>query len=295
MSDSHPVLTSSAPNLNTAELIDGNWNHGIEVPYAEEGKQTFIRLEFAAPFRSQALTIAAGTGSTFGGSAIPDGEVQASQDGSNWITLLNLPGPAHAFSGFPARTYSFPEISARYYRVLVKRKPLDPVSIFFDEFLGYPPVPPRSFKLAEIEFHSGPRVNHWQEKAAFTNMLEYQTQATPPIRAEEAIVRKDVIDLTSKMSKDGALDWDVPPGKWLIMRFGYSLTGEKNHPATREATGFEVDKLSRKHVENYARNYVDMISSALGPYYGKSFRYFVMDSWEVGMENWTERMSHGSC
>src|SRR5258708_23907051 len=71
---------------------------------------------------------------------------------------------------------------------------------------------------------------------------------------------------------------------------GYSLTGEKNHPASPEATGYEVDKLSKKHVENYVKTYVEMISGALGPYFGKSFRYFLMDSWEASDENLTEHM-----
>ena len=33
-----------------------------------------------------------------------------------------------------------------------------------------------------------------------------------------------------------------------------------------------------------------MISEAGGTYFGKSFRYFLMDSWEAGQENWTEDM-----
>ena len=33
-----------------------------------------------------------------------------------------------------------------------------------------------------------------------------------------------------------------------------------------------------------------MISDVAGPYFGKSFQYFLMDSWEAGQENWTEEM-----
>ncbi len=33
-----------------------------------------------------------------------------------------------------------------------------------------------------------------------------------------------------------------------------------------------------------------MVSSAAGPNFGKSFRNFLMDSWEVGVENWTDNM-----
>ena len=105
--------------------------------------------------------------------------------------------------------------------------------------------------------------------------------------------REDVIDLTSKMRPDGTLEWNVPPGRWMILRMGYSLVGTKNHPATPEATGYEVDKLSAQHVGDYFRNYVDMVSSAAGPNFGKSFRNFLMDSWEVGVENWTDNMICG--
>ena len=92
------------------------------------------------------------------------------------------------------------------------------------------------------------------------------------------------------MKPDGTLDWDAPPGRWIILRLGYSLTGEVNHPATPAATGLEVDKLSAKDVQAYVEEYAKMISSAAGPYYGKSFQYFLMDSWEAGQENWTEDM-----
>ena len=54
--------------------------------------------------------------------------------------------------------------------------------------------------------------------------------------------------------------------------------------------GYEVDKLSRKHVEAYFHGYIDPIEKALGPLLGKSLRYVVMDSWEAGMQNWTDDM-----
>ncbi len=284
MADLHPKVTSSAGNLDSAALMAGDVSKNVPLPYPEDGKPAWIEFEFGRPFRTEAFTIAAGTVSTFGGSSIPDGDVQASQDGTNWDTLVTLPGPGHAFSGFPLRTYSYPATTARYYRLVLRPGPPSP----FAAMLGLPPV--RQFEIAEIEFDSTPRVNHWQEKAGFANMLEYESAATPVVEPTEVVARRDVVDLTSTMRKDGTLNWDVPAGKWVILRMGYSLTGEKNHPASPEATGYEVDKLSSKHVNEYARTYVDMISGALGPYFGKSFRYFVMDSWEANDQNWTEEM-----
>jgi hypothetical protein len=284
MADLHPKVTSSASTLDAAVLMDGDVSKNVPLPYPADGKPAWIEFEFAKPYRSAAFTIAAGNASTFGGTSIPDGDVQVSQNGVKWETLATLPGPGHGFSGFPIRTYSYPETAARYYRVVLRPGPPSE----FAALLGLPPA--HEFKISEIEFSSTPRVNHWQEKAGFANMLEYESAATPAAPANQAVARRDVVDLTPKMRKDGTLDWDVPPGKWVILRMGYSLTGEKNHPASPEATGYEVDKLSSKHVNDYAKAYVDMISGALGPYFGKSFRYFLMDSWEANNQNWTEEM-----
>jgi len=133
-------------------------------------------------------------------------------------------------------------------------------------------------------------VHRWEEKAGFSFLFEYESVPTPAVPSSAAIRRADVFDLTSKMAKDGSLNWDVPAGKWTILRMGYSLTGAKNRPATPAGLGYEADKLSRKHMEAYFRGYTDPIAQALGPLFGKGLRYIIMDSWEAGMQNWTDEM-----
>jgi hypothetical protein len=147
---------------------------------------------------------------------------------------------------------------------------------------------PREVKIAELELHASPRVDRWEGKAAFQNMADSDALPTPPVPAALAIARQGVVDLTSRMGKDGSLTWDVPAGRWVILRLGYSLTGHKNGPASREATGYEVDKLSGKHVRAYMDGYLGPVAEAAGPYFGKSLRYLLMDSWEAGVENWTD-------
>lgn len=282
MADSHPVITSSAGAIDTTKLMDGDRSQTMSLPFAAGAKEAWIQFEFAQPFRAQAFSLTAGTGLFPFGVNLPDGRLESSNDGTNWTTIVTLPGPVHG--NFPARTYEFPATSARFYRLIVAAPAPNPILAMF----GMPPE--RAFKLAEIELLSTPRVNYWEDKASFGTLLGSDAGPTPPVPATEVIARKDVVDLTSKMRQDGTLSWDVPPGQWVILRMGYSLTGEKNHPATPEATGLEVDKLSHADVESYVRTYTDMISGALGAYFGKSFRYFLMDSWEAGEENWTEEM-----
>jgi len=289
MADFRPKVTTSAPDVDLASLTDGGFAKAVSLPVKDGESQVWVQFEFPQPYRAQAVTIAAGSVAMFSGGSIPDGEVQWSGDGTNWSTLVTLPGPEQATGGFPVQTYSFPETTAKFYRLVLRPPSPNPFMVAMAAELGFSLPAIRSANLAEIEF-SGPRVNHWQGKAAFGDATEFQSIATPDVPKSEAIARNDVIDLTSMMKPDGTLDWDIPAGKWVILRMGYSLTGEKNHPASPEATGYEVDKLSAKHVGNYVKTYVDMVSGALGSNFGKSFRYFLMDSWEAGVENWTDDM-----
>jgi hypothetical protein len=113
----------------------------------------------------------------------------------------------------------------------------------------------------------------------------------PAAGADDAVAKATVIDLTTKMRPDGSLDWTPPPGQWTVLRMGYSLTGKENSPASPEATGLEVDKLSATHVKNYFTKYLDMYQDATGGLMGKrGLQYVVTDSWEAGAQNWTEDM-----
>ena len=116
--------------------------------------------------------------------------------------------------------------------------------------------------------------------------------ATANVTAADAIQKKDVVDLTSKMHPDGTLDWTPPPGNWVVLRFGYSLLGITNHPATEEATGLEVDKLNGTYVRNYMDHYLDTYQSTVSDsLMGKrGVKYVITDSWEAGAQNWTDDM-----
>jgi hypothetical protein len=84
--------------------------------------------------------------------------------------------------------------------------------------------------------------------------------------------------------------WEVPEGNWTIIRTGYSLTGAKNRPAVPAGLGYEVDKLSKEHLLSYIKNYIEPIRGELGPLFGERLQYLLLDSWEAGMQNWTEKM-----
>ncbi len=124
----------------------------------------------------------------------------------------------------------------------------------------------------------------------FNFIYEYDKVPTPAVPAPSAVAQSDVIDLTSKMDKDGTLHWDVPAGKWTILRMGYSLTGSQNRPSTPAGQGPEVDKMNAQYVENYFKGYFGPLQEHLGDLMGKSLKNVMMDSFEGGMKNWTDNM-----
>jgi hypothetical protein len=93
------------------------------------------------------------------------------------------------------------------------------------------------------------------------------------------------------MRPDGTLDWTPPAGNWVVLRIGYSLTGARNSPASPEATGLEVDKLSKPYVKAYFDNYLGQYKDTVGNLMGKrGLQYIITDSWEAGVQNWTDDM-----
>ncbi len=272
-----PTITAHTGPIDGAALLDDDLNSLVTIPGGQGGEPSWIQFEYPRAFTAWAITIGGRGGSANG---IPVGRVLASEDGRNFHTLVTLPGTQLYRQGM-VRTYSFEPINARFFRIELTGAPLGPAVTMSQA----PASPANQYVLSEAIVHSAARVHRWEEKAGFSFLFEYESVPTPPAPAAMTVPAQQVVDLTSRMRPDGTLEWDVPPGQWTILRMGYSLTGAKNRPATPAGSGFEADKLSREHMESYIRGYFGPIQEALGPLFGRSLRYVMMDSWEAGTNN----------
>jgi hypothetical protein len=279
MASLHPRATSNAGALDATALMDDSLNTSVDIVAPKDGKPAWIQYEFDKPYTARALTIGCRN-------RIPVGRVLASDDGVAFRTIVTTPG-AQGYHGAPIRTFAFPAVTARFFRIELDGAGLLPAAVIH----GGTAIPAPQYAITEAIFYSGARVNRWEDKGAFGSLMDrYDVVPTPNVPDTAKIPLPDVENLSGKMDKDGTLHWDVPPGRWTILRMGYSLTGAKNRPATAAGLGYEVDKLSAKYVRNYVRSYLDPIQQAVGNLTGSTLQYMTMDSWEAGMQNWTDEM-----
>jgi hypothetical protein len=118
----------------------------------------------------------------------------------------------------------------------------------------------------------------------------FKTHLDPSDKAvdKSAVIDKSkIINLTSKMSADGTLNWAAPVGDWTILRFGHTPNGTENRPAGLGGKGLEVNKMSRTAVDAYWAGGIKPILDKLGPLVGPTLTNCLIDSYEVGCDNWT--------
>jgi len=288
MAELRPVTSASAGSPDFVIQYDGDLDSTTLLPVPAVGQNAWIQYAFPQPVTIRAITYAMRMPdrrtANRAGFANPIRTLQASSDGLSFYKVMDLPE-----SGGPELTITFPAVTAKYFRVNFLQPEFQMPSDFVPAATS---TPITNYRIAELVLRTGVYVNHFEEKAAFVPARDLYGFPTPAVAQEDAIAKADVIDLTGKMSADGALDWTPPPGQWVVLRFGYSLLGITNHPATPEATGLEVDKLSGKFVRNYMENYLNSYKEAVGAeMIGKhGLSYVITDSWEAGSQNWTDNM-----
>ncbi|TWT33946.1 hypothetical protein KOR34_37820 [Posidoniimonas corsicana] len=271
------VETNNGP-IDGQRLFDGSYSASTDVRAPADGGAAWIEQSFDKPVTVRSITLA-------GRGGIPCGRVTASDDGRRYRALVTLPG-TQLYRQARVRTFAIPATTAKYFRIELTGAPIRPAETMSEA----PPQPAESYSLVEWRLNPGARVHRWEEKAGFRHLFEYETVADQAEAAAAAIPRDGVLDLTDRLGTNGALDWTPPAGEWTVLRLGYSLTGARNRPATPAGSGYEVDKLSRKHTNDYYDQYAKLLRQAVGGNYGRGLGYWLVDSWEAGTQNWTEEM-----
>lgn len=108
--------------------------------------------------------------------------------------------------------------------------------------------------------------------------------------ADGAVPIENVLNLSAKTDAAGHLNWVIPPGNWIIYRFGHTTTGMMLQPCQWDAMGLECDKMSQLAVEFQMQHLLGDVKQHLGDLAGKGLDYIWFDSYEAGTPTWTQKM-----
>jgi len=274
------VTSSAGVEIDTESLVDGSFEGGVRMPRDPDAwSSAWIEQEFAEPITVRSLTIGLPGPRGFGAAPAPDAVLQASDDGVVYRQVAALTPTA-----VPARTASFPPVTARRFRLVLSgasaAEALPPVA----DGVRVPPVLRRAdtFLVSQFALRAGGRVHQAEVKAGFGVAPDYYAVDTDGDRDAAALRVGDAHDVTSFLDGD-RLAWSPPPGRWRVLRLGASLTGQTNGPALPDATGLEVDKLDAERVTAYLATHLERFSAG-------RFRALLSDSIESGSQNWTDAM-----
>jgi hypothetical protein len=275
-----PRITCAPATSDTDKLIDGQLDTALVFPSeAGQGKSPFIiELECAQPFTARSL-------------ALTPGETP-------WAAKVELLAADASGKWQAVRSFKFDRSNMA---LGVGPMPRGPVEVSFA------PVAAQRFRLvftsvtghaalAELNLSPAARVESFVEKQLgkmhptplpLWDTYLWPTQAEPTTPAL-TIPPQGVIDLSRHVAKDGTLQWDVPPGDWVILRTGMTPTGMKNSPASPEGQGLEVDKMNRAAARAHFEAFIGQVLKRLPARERTAFKRVVADSYEMGPENWTD-------
>ena len=275
------TVTSSAGNFTLLQLTDGDIEKTSFLPVDTVNDYSWIQYSFMEPQTIKAVTlVGGGEVGFFTGDLKEARSLEASEDGKNFHRVCYIPA-----GGMMQQTITIPATTSKYFRITFKKTAASTLA-------AAPTAAGKQIygtEIAEINLHTASRVDRYEQKDGFTPTSGFPQNATAA--SNDIVNESDIFDVTSKMNGDGSLNWIPPVGTWNIVRFGYSLLGITNHPATAEATGLEVDKLDSGAVRRYFTNYLEQYKNATGGLMGKKgLQYMVTDSWEAGAQNWTANL-----
>ncbi len=144
------------------------------------------------------------------------------------------------------------------------------------------------------------KIDDIDEKALYYRAPYTSRKGVKPYLATSAVYNEvknaavninKIKDITEYLKKDGTLEWDVPAGKWTIMRFGKRNNGAVTRPAPQPGLGFECDKFDTSAFNAHFDAYMGRLINKVKPLRrsgGGGWTMIHIDSWEMGAQNWTK-------
>jgi hypothetical protein len=265
------TLTAVRTNGGPAEaqaLLGADHSGGVEIHPPASGEPGFLQFEFSEPFAARSLAYHASAlpGMPRITRDTPANWLAASDDGVQFRKVCDLDwwGSGGETVEFPG-VATFAEVRAKFFRI----------------------VTTLPIKITGVQWSGAARLPQWPRQANFTRGHGFGEEKMEAPAASIVDPAK-VIDLTAHVDSRGRLTWDAPEGTWTVLRIGQTTTGVMNHPAPDGGLGLECDKFSRAAYDFHFDHFFKDFLAALGPLAERGLAGALIDSYETGMQNWTQ-------
>lgn len=245
-------------SVGATELDKGILSDGSLATKIALGPAAPLLIEFAQAIDLHALTAFPSPGGRF-----PRLTVEGSLDGREFRPLCTVGAPGrHGILAPAVRGFSTARV--RFVRVTASS----------------------AGELAEFVLHRTPRIEDWVAKANFDYRVAGQLALPASVASTAAIDPATVVDLTAHLRGD-RLEWDAPPGVWIVLRLGHTATGKNNVAASAAGRGLEIDKFSAPATQFHFEQVVARVLADAAAAGAKGPAAVTIDSYEAGMQNWT--------
>ena len=268
-----PVVTSSVTGVSPQFLTE----KGSRQKFTSDSA-CWIQYAYDKPFTCRSIVVKTG------GNNYPSRRLQimVSDDGNTFKPVERLQAPRSGWQDTDADiTHAIKTTTARYFRFVYDKKELEPGAEDLDPAKWKPVL-----KVTGIYLSGEPVIHQYEGKSGAVWRVSERTN-TAQVPDSLCVPLNRIIDLTSKMTADGHLNWQAPEGNWTIMRIGHTSTGQTNATGGG-GKGLECDKFNPEAVKlQFNKWFAEAIRQA-GPDVAKEvLKLFHIDSWECGSQNWS--------
>ncbi len=263
-----PSVQGGPPGFDWAPLLDDDWRSGVVLPAAD----TAIELTYPQPVMARTLRFWMGTW-RHRPSAV---RVEAEVAPGRWQRLGELD------TYWPKGPQDVP-LTIRLEAATAAR-----FRVTFAEGEGT--------EVKGLELSGAPRVDLFSPKAGYTQRREHgggadllRASAERWAVADNApgIAPGSLLDLSGRRRPDDTLQWKAPPGRWRILRIGWTTQGHATAPSPPDVRNYIIDPTAAGAVERYWSGFPSSVLREHGPARQGPVRAVELESWEAGNLNWS--------
>ncbi len=270
---------SVVPVVTTSTGADGSF---LPLPGSENTFRSedvcWIQYAFNTPFTCRSISVIT-PGNNYQAHRF---RIEVSDDGKTFRPVTQLAAPRHGWQDTDANvTHSIAAVTARYFRFHYDKAGSEPGSEDLDAAKWKP-----ALKIKGLILSSAPRIHQYEGKNGTVWRVSPRSTARE-IPDALCVPHKKIVNITDRMDASGRLQWQVPAGRWTILRIGHTSTGHTN--ATGGAgKGLECDKFDTAAIHLQYNKWFGEAVRQVGPELApRVLNMFHVDSWECGSQNWS--------